>query len=82
MVSQDAEDIVYRLMRQGRVGHKIIREKDIQPKQMPNKIFKKVLKELLAEGFLIKKKGLGTFTYAINPHKKEAKEIYERKSQW
>ena len=81
-LSEYAENIVFQLRRQGRFGKNIIREDDIRPKRLPNKVFKSVLKELLESELLKKKKGLGTNTYSLNPHKsREIQNIYDRRKQ-
>jgi hypothetical protein len=71
MISLDGKKLIFALVRQRRWGHKVIREKDIQPKKMPNKVFKKALKEIVQAGYLRTKKGLGTNTYSLNSHMKK-----------
>jgi len=83
--SKQAEWIIFKLVRKGRWGHYVIREDTIPTKQGLSPPLKPALRELVAAGILMRKHGLGIFTYSLNPHmKKEIMEICRRISleQW
>jgi hypothetical protein len=78
--SDQAEYIIFKLVRRRVWGHRIIREDCISthPRLAPQ--LKPALQELVDAGLLRRKKGESIFTYSLNPHmNKLIMEIYERK---
>jgi uncharacterized membrane protein len=69
--SEQAEWIVFKLVRKGRWGHYVMREDMIPAKPHLRPSARHALQELVAAGILRRKHGLGIFTYSLNPHRKE-----------
>ena len=73
--SKQAEWIVFKLFRKKHIGKYVIQEGNIPARKGLLPPLKPALRELEEAELVLKKKGLGMFTYSLNPRK--LKEIYE-----
>ena len=73
--SKQAEWIVFKLFRKKHIGKYVIQEGNIPARKTLLPPLKPALRELEEAELVLKKKGLGMFTYSLNPRK--LKEIYE-----